>query len=1122
MKINPKMKSYLILGIVLLLVAGAFILPNIQTNAQKESDKASNNSQQPGVYTPVPYRVEVFPPVNVAEAAQRESLNPPENAPWLDVIPAPKGTPPIKNSTVEIVIPDEETNKTTSNPSAIPPSATGSSPGPTKTFQGEFLSGTNIPPDTMGAVGVNHVVNVTNNQMRITDRNGVQLQRMTLNAFWAGTTIKGTAVTSTFDPKVLYDRFNDRFMMISSAGAQSVNSGALFAVTLTGDPTGTWYRITTEADPTSTASGGLWIDYPSIGINKNWIVINYNTFGYGTVFGYQRADIFVLDKQAFYANTLTTVNKIQDSTANCVAPFIDKLGCGFTINPAIVEDNTTENMYLVEDWDSTAGQLRILNLTGTAAAPVLTVGTQFPQSTNSWRFNASRIASSGGYAPQKQQSAFLPSATRIMTNDSRLQNAVMRNGSLWTAHTVMLAATPTAAGVAVGGTANPDIRSAIQWWQINPTIVNSATGTPPLQRARIEDPTADNCHNGSAGTRTVATCNSTALQVGQFLAFPNISVNKDNDVLIGFTQFSAYTYPSGAYAVRRSTDPVNTMRDPVVFRPGQSNYNIGSGSGTARQNRWGDYSAAQTDPLNDTDFWTVQEYSGTYRDFGFGLAAPWETWWAQVSPATAAPSRTGNLIISEFRLRGPQGVRDEFVELYNPGATPVIVNTTDNSDGWSLAYSSNGTTVTGVAVIPNGTVIPVRGHFLIANNPDGAVGPTAVYSLNTYPSVPNVRGATSDTGYSIDLADNGGVAIFKTATIANFTAVNRMDSVGFAAVTAGLFKEGAGIPNITAATPTGQISFVRNLSSGQPQDTDMNQNDFIFVNTNAVTESLGSTPTLGAPGTQNLDSPIQRNAQLPVNLIDSTVAADAAPNQVQDATPVTNGANGTVSIRRNVVNNTGELVTRLRFRITTLPTFPNLTPDVRLLSSPQLTGVQSNDPAVCGSNPVPCSLTVESVVLETPPAQPNGGGINSSGSAAVVTFANPIPVNGKINVNFLFGIQAGTLRPSFAPQAPLAFNINTEVLTRMPVAPTAASVTVSGRVVSSNGRGIANAVITMTDSAGEVHSARTNSFGYYKLEDIEVGESYIFSVKARRYHFASQVVQVIDELVNLDFTASED
>ena len=82
----------------------------------------------------------------------------------------------------------------------------------------------------------------------------------------------------------------------------------------------------------------------------------------------------------------------------------------------------------------------------------------------------------------------------------------------------------------------------------------------------------------------------------------------------------------------------------------------------------------------------MQEYAGTQRnDFlAPSYAGPWETWWALVRPTAPVPTTSGNLIISEFRLRGPQGVRDEFVEVYNPGATPIIVSVADNSEGWGL------------------------------------------------------------------------------------------------------------------------------------------------------------------------------------------------------------------------------------------------------------------------------------------------------------------------------------------------------------------------------------------------------------------------------------------------------
>ena len=75
------------------------------------------------------------------------------------------------------------------------------------------------------------------------------------------------------------------------------------------------------------------------------------------------------------------------------------------------------------------------------------------------------------------------------------------------------------------------------------------------------------------------------------------------------------------------------------------------------------------------------------------------------------------LIISEFRFRGPNGANDEFVEIYNNSDTDHTVAATDGSSGYALAASDGNARF----VIPNGTVIPARGHYLGVN--------TIAYSL---------------------------------------------------------------------------------------------------------------------------------------------------------------------------------------------------------------------------------------------------------------------------------------------------------------------------------------------------------------------------------------------------------
>src|SRR5215510_8039769 len=113
----------------------------------------------------------------------------------------------------------------------------------------------------------------------------------------------------------------------------------------------------------------------------------------------------------------------------------------------------------------------------------------------------------------------------------------------------------------------------------------------------------------------------------------------------------------------------------------------------------------------------------------------------------------GQLIISEFRVRGPNLANDEFIEIYNnSGADHTVAG---GGTGYAVAASD------GVArcVIPNGTVIPNRGHYLCVNS----VG----YSLASYPAG-NGTTATGDATYTTDIPDNAGIAIFNTSVAANF------------------------------------------------------------------------------------------------------------------------------------------------------------------------------------------------------------------------------------------------------------------------------------------------------------------------------------------------------------------
>lgn len=85
--------------------------------------------------------------------------------------------------------------------------------------------------------------------------------------------------------------------------------------------------------------------------------------------------------------------------------------------------------------------------------------------------------------------------------------------------------------------------------------------------------------------------------------------------------------------------------------------------------------------------------------------------------------------------------------------------------------------------------------------------------------------------------------------------------------------------------------------------------------------------------------------------------------------------------------------------------------------------------------------------------------------------------------------------------------------------PTAATVSMAGRVVTAQGRGIRNAIITMTDLHGNTRTVQTSSLGYYHFSNVAAGETYVIAVRSKRYEFAPQVLNMTQDIGDLNFYA---
>jgi hypothetical protein len=364
----------------------------------------------------------------------------------------------------------------------------------------------------------------------------------------------------------------------------------------------------------------------------------------------------------------------------------------------------------------------------------------------------------------------------------------------------------------------------------------------------------------------------------------------------------------------------------------------------------------------------------------------------------AAPQACA-LVIGEFRLRGPNGANDEFIKLYNETASPLTV--AGGGTGFAVAASN------GVArcVVPNGTVIPAFGYYLCVNS----VG----YSLASYPAG-NGTTATGDATYTTDIPDNAGIALFNTSVAVDFTLPNRLDAVGSTSEANPLYKEGTGYPALVAFSidyawtrdicgKQGSITnFTACAATGVAIDTGNNATDFYFVDTNGT--SAGGGQRLGAPSPANLSSPVIGSIASPA-LLDPCVAPSSPPNTVRDFTsdPANNSTFGTLDIRRTLTNTSASNLTRLRYKIIDLTTFPAPSGIADLRPRTSTAVVVTVDRAPCGSGT--SNVTVQGTTLEQPPSQPNGGGFNSTLSSGTVTLGTPLASGATLDLRFLLGIQ---------------------------------------------------------------------------------------------------------------------
>ena len=315
------------------------------------------------------------------------------------------------------------------------------SPEPDTSFPGLMDTGNSIPPDVNGAAGHNHLMMTLNTDVRISDKQGNGLFTTSLDAWWAE--LPGG---STFDPKIVFDPYQDRWIMITPSGNNATNSRMYLGVSTTENPLDDWNFYWFYTDPES----DLWFDYPNLGFNKNWISIG--GIMRNSAFEAVEFVVFAIDKMAAY-------NGDEEITQSRFTTNI-----GSAIVPAFTYDSLSEELYLISTGNGNFegnGYVNLFKLFGETNSPTFQLmgSVGVPEPWENWSYE-----NHGDFLPQ------LGSSEKLNSVDARMHTMIFRNDKLWAVHHIYLPAD------------DPEY-CAVQWWNFDTTGVI-------LERGRIEDPDA--------------------------------------------------------------------------------------------------------------------------------------------------------------------------------------------------------------------------------------------------------------------------------------------------------------------------------------------------------------------------------------------------------------------------------------------------------------------------------------------------------------------------------------------------------------------------------------------------------------------------------------------------------
>ncbi len=433
------------------------------------------------------------------------------------------------------------------------------------------------PPDPYGAVGPSHILNVGNVSVQWFRKDGTPQVHTSLKNFFSPL----YPVTSLFDPKVVYDQYNDRFVVLAleqmdtNLGDPANMSRIMLAVSDDANPNGNWYyhQINGQVNIDDITNPGTplayWTDYPGLAIDEEVIYVTGNLFEFGTNTPNGNR-LWIVDKGegtgGFYDGDAAE-SEMYDPAGDAGVDFtgIWNGAIGFrSMQPAHVFGDAPAG---VGTWlamydgyndgvDEFVDLVRVDDPLGTPTFTHHSVNVGDLEDV---------IASPLPLATQRD------STFPIDGGDRRTLNAVWRNDSLYVSTVIY-------------PEQGPDVNQiTAHWFRFDTT-----------------DPTETTlADQGDVGGEDIG--------FNVHTTWPAIMVDAEDNMAIAFSAMGPTLYPGSYYAVRAADDPAGTIRGTRTIAAGLDLYELDlGGNGFAR---WGDYASVALDPSDEVTFWAYQDYA---------------------------------------------------------------------------------------------------------------------------------------------------------------------------------------------------------------------------------------------------------------------------------------------------------------------------------------------------------------------------------------------------------------------------------------------------------------------------------------------------------------------------------